>query len=314
MQFERIYLGAGADETMAAILFRMLELGGVLVGPFAGTDGAQRLLRVRRVGEGSFDVRELMHVQFTPILPAHTVLPGQPAPFLTTASMGADNTPLAAPTPSPPPAPGLPPPVSTASPPHTPAGVPSPIPPGSPRRESPRLAQICLPPPTWSIEVHERFPSAHRAAVRTLLLSHARPDSLLANLPKEVLLDVLLPQLGYAAFRQANLFEHANARGRTNAANATTHDPTSAASDEDAAAVQTEGADEYAERSLNVSAHQSRDSGANSEEESDATRSRSDDDEDDDEEEEEPSAQLPPHVPRSTEIERRGFQRLLRCL
>ena len=27
-------------------------LGGVLVGPFAGPDGSQRLLRVRRLGEG----------------------------------------------------------------------------------------------------------------------------------------------------------------------------------------------------------------------------------------------------------------------
>jgi protein-L-isoaspartate O-methyltransferase len=65
MRFQRIYVGAGADEAMAAILFGMLELGGILVGPFAGQDGAQRLLRVRRLGEASYQVRAT-HGRATP--------------------------------------------------------------------------------------------------------------------------------------------------------------------------------------------------------------------------------------------------------
>ena len=135
MRFDRIYLGAGADETMAAILFRMLEMGGILIGPFSGTDGSQRLLKVslslasafcptrpicvedgpltprdarsaatagrrrailrrstvhpsalfpsavtqvRRLGETAFEVRELMHVTFTPLVPATFALPATP--------------------------------------------------------------------------------------------------------------------------------------------------------------------------------------------------------------------------------------------
>ena len=41
MRFSRIYVGAGADEATAALLFGMLEVGGVLVGPFADADGVQ---------------------------------------------------------------------------------------------------------------------------------------------------------------------------------------------------------------------------------------------------------------------------------
>ena len=56
MRYARLYVGAGADETVASLYFGMLEIGGILVGPFAGTDGSQRLLRVRRLGEHSFQV------------------------------------------------------------------------------------------------------------------------------------------------------------------------------------------------------------------------------------------------------------------
>ena len=45
-----------------------------------------------------------------------------------------------------------------------------------------------------------RSVEAHRAAVRTTLLLHKRPDCLLSCLPKEVLLQVLLPQLPLDAF------------------------------------------------------------------------------------------------------------------
>ena len=58
MRFERIYVGAGASARTAALLFRMLEIGGVIVGPFAGAHGgAQRLLKATRTAEDKFDVR-----------------------------------------------------------------------------------------------------------------------------------------------------------------------------------------------------------------------------------------------------------------
>lgn len=70
MRFQRIYLGAGADENIGALLFNLLEIGGILVGPFASADGSQRLLRISRIDETDFQVRELMHVQFTPLIPS----------------------------------------------------------------------------------------------------------------------------------------------------------------------------------------------------------------------------------------------------
>ena len=163
MRFQRIYVGAGADETVASILFGMLELGGVLVGPFATPDGSQRLLRVRRLGEGSFQVRELMHVQFTPLL---AYLPAEEraaaaqaaAAQAATASHGA------------------------ASPAAAPADEPSPATNGAPpSNKRSRSNSITLEPPVWSFDTHARFPADHRAAVRTLLLVHARSDSLLAR-------------------------------------------------------------------------------------------------------------------------------------
>ena len=143
MQFDRIYVGAGADEAAATVLFRMLTVGGVLVGPFSGPDSAQRMLRVRRLGETTFAVDEVMQVQFTPLV-------GPP--------LSADGR--------------------TAQP----------------------LAPVALEAPRWSADTHEQFPKAHRDAVRACLLSHARDESTLSVLPKEVLMQVLLPLLEYSAF------------------------------------------------------------------------------------------------------------------
>ena len=67
MRFQRIYVGAGASQRTASILFRMLEIGGIIVGPFSGAHGNQRLLRARRIGEAKFEVSEVLSVQFTPM-------------------------------------------------------------------------------------------------------------------------------------------------------------------------------------------------------------------------------------------------------
>mmetsp|Transcript_46198 Transcript_46198/g.121106 ORF Transcript_46198/g.121106 Transcript_46198/m.121106 type:complete len:482 (+) Transcript_46198:107-1552(+) len=196
MRFERIYLGAGADETMAGILLQMLEPGGVLVGPFSSADGSQRLLRICRMNEGSFDVQELMHVQFTPLLPTMSALPHLVAPPGVGTSEWAAQAAQAALPPSP-----LLPPVGA----HPPAGTPSPVRAGGTQAAgevSPaNSGLLTLLPPVWSEEMHGRFPKSHQTAVRTILMAHARAESPLARVPKEVLLGVLLPQLPYAAFR-----------------------------------------------------------------------------------------------------------------
>jgi protein-L-isoaspartate O-methyltransferase len=339
MRFERIYLGAGADETMGAILFRMLEMGGVLVGPFAGADGNQRLLRVRRVNEAEFDVTELMHVQFTPLLPATSSFAGMPSPMpngpdffimvVRSNGFGASHTVWGTPVadesskqlvlklvrgPTPP---------TTL---HMPAGTPSPLQPASPRgvRTRTRLAPISLPAPTWAPELHDRFPPAHRAAVRTLLLTHARPDSLLAKVPKDVLVDVLIPHLGYAAFQRvtssgasSGTGDDAKASPAASPAVANDEAGSSQSEDEDEdedVDVEAEGSE--AEPRTRLSSCRP----SNSSEASVSTRSRSYEEEDYDEEDPEQHLRLPlpppsiPPVRTPSDAERRGLRRLLRCL
>jgi len=137
MRFDRIYVGAGASSN-GKLLFSLLQVGGVMVGPFAGPEG-QRLLKLRRLSETEFKVRELLAVQFTPLL--------QP--------------------PQPP--------------------------------DAPLLALL---PPVWTTASHRRFPSVHREAVIAVLICHARPDSLFATLPKELLMEAIFPMLGEEAFHR----------------------------------------------------------------------------------------------------------------
>jgi len=198
MRFDRIYLGAGAEESMAVLLVHMLELGGVLVGPFACADRSQRLLRVERLGETAFQARELMHVHFTPLLPTPSEQeaegegaadglsdPTGAATHLATSTTASPATAHAA-------SPQQAPPSSSSS-------AASPAPSAACRR--PRPTSISFEPPGWSVTSHERFPAAHRAAVRAVLLVHQRSSSLLSCLPKEVVLQQLLPKLAYSAFR-----------------------------------------------------------------------------------------------------------------
>jgi len=66
MRFDRIYVGAGASED-ATFLMRMLEVGGILVGPFDSEGGSQRLIKCVRSSENHFSISELMAVHFTPL-------------------------------------------------------------------------------------------------------------------------------------------------------------------------------------------------------------------------------------------------------
>ena len=202
----------------------MLELGGVLVGPFAGPDGSQRLLRVRRLGETSYQVRELMHVQFTPLIPMPSLpqavndprgTPTSAPLYATTAAAAVASTttattndgptdisdPAASPTTEP----------TTAS--HTASastttwdGASGGNSNNTPRRATrPRPNPITIAAPIWSCDIHHRFPTAHRDAVYTLLLLHSNENTLFSLLPKEVLLQELLPKIPYAAFSPKEL-------------------------------------------------------------------------------------------------------------
>lgn len=164
---------------MAALLFRMLEIGGILVGPFAIADGSQRLLRVQRLGEASFTVSELMHVQFTNILtslPPRVIVPSTD-PFY---PVEVDE-----PTAS----------VHHASDDAHPAAGPAPS-----TKQRPRAPSISLEAPCWTTETYVRFPAAHRAAVCATLLVHNRSESLLSSLPKELLVQEILPKVPYNSF------------------------------------------------------------------------------------------------------------------
>ena len=156
LRFERIYVGAGASQQSAAIIFRMLAVGGVIVGPFAGADGAQRLLKVRRVSETEFQARDLRPISNRYPIDRH------------------DRHPISA---------DLPPLISERqvrellSVQFTPLVLPSHV---------AREGLVSLPAPRWSVGTHHRFPAPHRAAVRALLAAHARADCVLGLLPKDV--------------------------------------------------------------------------------------------------------------------------------
>merc|ERR1719265_1705300 len=74
MRYDRIYLGACAN-ARSKYLYRLLEVGGVLVGPFQAGH-MQQLRRVVRRTEAHFAVEVLNSVQFTTLVEPH------PAPAL----------------------------------------------------------------------------------------------------------------------------------------------------------------------------------------------------------------------------------------
>jgi protein-L-isoaspartate(D-aspartate) O-methyltransferase len=82
MRYDRIYLGACAN-AKSKYLYRLLEVGGVLVGPFQAGH-MQQLRRVVRRTEAHFAVEVLNSVQFA------TLVEPVPAPLPTPASRGQE--------------------------------------------------------------------------------------------------------------------------------------------------------------------------------------------------------------------------------
>ena len=126
-------------------------------------------------------VRELMHVQFTPLL---TYLPAEERAVAAVAAMAAAVADMST-SPTPPAELEV---LEEAS-----------VSPKTPKPRS-RAPSISLEAPVWHPTNHARFPAAHRAAVRTVLLVHQWEGSLLSQLPRELLLQELLPKLEYSAF------------------------------------------------------------------------------------------------------------------
>lgn len=72
MKYDRIYIGACAS-SKSKYLYELLEVGGVLVGPFQTSTGAQQLRRVTRVSHREFRTEVLKSVSFASLVePAPT--------------------------------------------------------------------------------------------------------------------------------------------------------------------------------------------------------------------------------------------------
>lgn len=69
-----------------------------------------------------------------------------------------------------------------------------------PQNVSPNQEPVSLCAPQWTPDLHRRFPVAHREAVRAVLACHAREGSLLHALPKEVVVEFILPKMGFDWF------------------------------------------------------------------------------------------------------------------
>lgn len=96
MRYDRIYLGACAN-AKSKYLYRLLEVGGILVGPFQAGH-MQQLRRVVRRTESHFAVEVLNSVQFTSLLlptPDAPASVSQLVPFAsTTRSLGLPGVPF----------------------------------------------------------------------------------------------------------------------------------------------------------------------------------------------------------------------------
>jgi len=83
MRYDRIYIGACAN-SRSKYLYSLLEVGGVLVGPFH-SGHSQQLRRVVRETESHFVVEVLSSVQFATLI--------EPTPFPSSASTGSSGLP-----------------------------------------------------------------------------------------------------------------------------------------------------------------------------------------------------------------------------
>lgn len=189
-RYDRIYLGACAN-SKSKYLYRLLEIGGVLIGPFQ-VGHCQQLRRVVRRTETQFSVEVLGSVQF-----ASLVEPGpqaqapevqrsmtmntafRPPPRRPAGSQGSppDALPVPALPPPPPPVPTLPPQLAAVQP---KAGLPG-VPFTFRLLERPWVPERC-----WV------YPESFKSKVRMALLCRAKdPD--LPCLPAEVWLRHILP-------------------------------------------------------------------------------------------------------------------------
>jgi len=150
---------------VTASLLTLLQVGGVLVGPMSWPDGSQQLIQARRDGEDSYDIHPILAVQFTPLIDP----PAPPAAAPPAGSAAAVAPTRIARIP-----------IATAT--------------------SPPATRMVLRQPEWSPNVHPRFPPAHRAAVRAVLMLNGRSGCLLSFLPKELWTDEILPHIGFDAY------------------------------------------------------------------------------------------------------------------
>merc|ERR1719199_1559281 len=67
MRYDRIYLGACANSS-SKYLYRLLQVGGILVGPFQVGRSQQQLRRVVRQSEREFSVEVLEAVRFATLV------------------------------------------------------------------------------------------------------------------------------------------------------------------------------------------------------------------------------------------------------
>ena len=65
--YDRIYLAAGCDAECKSF-FGMLNVGGVLIGPFAASEGTQILLKVTRTSNEDFTFERMKTVMFAPFV------------------------------------------------------------------------------------------------------------------------------------------------------------------------------------------------------------------------------------------------------
>jgi len=161
MRYARIYIGAGATVVITASILALLQVGGILVGPISWPDGSQQLIQARRTSEEAFAIRPILAVQFTPL-----ISPPKRSAFFAAAACDTEN---AAPTRR-----------------------------GSASSHS--QSMLALKAPQWCPKTHSRFPHAHRAAVRAVLMLNGRGNSLLAYLPKELWTEGILPHLDFDAY------------------------------------------------------------------------------------------------------------------
>ncbi|CAD7962031.1 unnamed protein product [Amoebophrya sp. A120] len=70
-RYDRIYLGSCAPSKLKPKIYELLEVNGVLVGPFALKKGHQMLRRVTRVSEYEWETKDIEPVQFAALLEPH---------------------------------------------------------------------------------------------------------------------------------------------------------------------------------------------------------------------------------------------------